>query len=1287
MFARKFGSFFHVLFYRHCFLMFLAICCCVSGAAQNSVIDEADRVPLKQNRHATTHKGYEVGRANPKLRMQTMLLLVAPQASLAAGAATESFPAAPRDPGLRQPTQGTGRGVSENRRQMVVTWLRSHGLSVEPTFTGPPAIRFRGTVKQVEETFAVEIHNYVVKGRTYYSNINPPSIPRAISGLVRAVNSLDDFPMQTGTGSSASPEIVLHQFTGTETQPSPGVMDSAGNFYGTTCGGGSTGAGTVFKVDTAGTQTVLYTFTGINGDGACPRTGLLMDSAGNFYGATYWGGANNFGTVFELDSAGYETILFSFADAPGRYPNGSLIMDSAGNLYGTANEGGAMWNGTVFELSPPAAGGGTWTLTVLYNFCSVTSCTDGEYPNGGLVEDSAGNLYGTALRGGSADDGTVFKISPPATTGGTWTETVLYNFCSQTSCTDGNTPNPGLVADSAGNLYGTTNQGGAANDGTVFELSPPATTGSWTYAVLHSFCSVANCTDGTFPNGGLLRDSAGNLYGTASLGGTNYGGTVFELSPPTTTGPWTTKVLYSFCSVTGCTDGEGSNTGLLEDSAGDLYGTTFRGGASDGGAVFELPKGSSTDTVVYSFPLTNGDGDSPAGHLFRDSAGNLYGITSDGGPDGFGTAFELSPPAAAGGTWTETVLHSFGGAGDGVYPFGALTPDSAGNLYGNSTWGGPTNRGTVFELSPPATAGGTWTETLLYSFTGEPDGLAPLGSMIMDTSTNFYGVTAAGGTVNDGTVFEVSPPATAGYPWTESAIYSFCKTTSCPDGEEPNPGLIMDTAGNLYGTTELGGSENVGVLYELSPKPASGCPLGSYLGQGWCGAVLHNFCSEANCTDGRYPNGALIEDSAGNLYGTTNSGGSMSDGVVFELSPPATASDAWTETVLYNFCSVTECTDGAYPSAGLLKDGAGNLYGTTCCDGAADLGGAFELSPPTTAGGTWTQTVLYNFTDGGGTYGLIMDGAGNLYGAMAWTELGSEAGEAFELLAQMVSLSSNNLSFSNQTIGTTSPAQTITLTNSGFAALAVSGVTITGTNAGDFAETNTCGTSVAAGGGTCTISVTFTPTAAGTRTASVSVADSASGSPQTIALSGSGASPDVGIQAAALSPGSVTPGQSSTATITLTSLNGFNSAVSLACTVSPTPSLAPTCSMNPTSVTPAANGTSTSALTVSTTAATAAMAPSAKGEKLFYALWLPLPLILVVGAGFGRRKSRWSSLVLCVVLATGVGSLVACGGGSGSGGSGGGGSAGTPSGSYTITVTATSGSSISHTTTLTLNVQ
>jgi uncharacterized repeat protein (TIGR03803 family) len=394
---------------------------------------------------------------------------------------------------------------------------------------------------------------------------------------------------------------------------------------------------------------------------------------------------------------------------------------------------------------------------VLYNFCSATSCADGGAPQGKLVLDSSGNLYGTTAGGGSncqqndeGGCGTVFELSP--TQNGNWTETVLYSFCINDvqGCPDGYEPTSALIFDNAGNLYGTTQGGGAYGLGTVFELSPPANRGgSWTEAVLWGFGAPG---DGAVPVSDLIFDASGNLYGTTSGGGAYVGwGTVFQLVS-ISGGRWSENILFSFGAD--ISTGVNPKAGMIFDRSGNLYGTTWQGGLK-----------------------------------------NKYGID--------GVVYKLSPKPQV--PWTETVLFEFTGA-TGGNPLAGVVMDKSGNLYG-STQFGEYNNGSVFRLTSQGREHG-------ILFEGTPNGAFPAADLLMDED-RFYGTTQEGGSQNGGTVFKVQGT-------TETVLYSFCSQPSCADGSQPEAALIS-RAKSLFGTTATGGTNGKGgVVFEISETAPGG---------------------------------------------------------------------------------------------------------------------------------------------------------------------------------------------------------------------------------------------------------------------------------------------------------------------------------------------------------------------------------------------------------------------------------------------------------------------------------
>lgn len=424
-----------------------------------------------------------------------------------------------------------------------------------------------------------------------------------------------------------------------------------------------------------------------------------------------------------------EKVLYSFQGIPdGAVPVGAIVFDEAGNLYGATEWAGAdncpgtTQCGIVYQLQPPIQKGQAWTENILYTF-QGKNANDGGGPQGGLLIDSSGNLYGTTAYGGKGNCtllgtnvgcGTVFKLSPPQQKGGTWSEHVIYSFQGDK---DGYAPHGDLGSDSTGNLYGATQFGGGGGGfscdgfypycGTVFELSPPKQkSGKWTEKVLYAF---QNKKDGALPNGSLTLGKRGQLYGTTYCGGDagckNLGGgdgVIFRLNPSAKEyGAWTYRVIHG-----------------------------FRGGSKDGGG----PR----DGVIF------------------DDHGNLYGTTVGGGGNHRGVLFELKPPMNRSGNWRIVILHSFSFGSDGVSPETRPTFDSSGNLYGTAL-GGKSGDGVVYQLTP--SKGTKWTFALLYNFLGAPDGYSPEARIVLDDAGHAFSTTAYGGTGSQGsgTAFQVWP--------------------------------------------------------------------------------------------------------------------------------------------------------------------------------------------------------------------------------------------------------------------------------------------------------------------------------------------------------------------------------------------------------------------------------------------------------------------------------------------------------------------------------------------------
>ena len=406
-------------------------------------------------------------------------------------------------------------------------------------------------------------------------------------------------------------------------------------------------------------------------------------------------------------------------------------------------------------------------------------------------------------------------------------------------------------------------------------------------------------------------------------------------------------------------------------------------------------------TTIHSFPSNSSDGQEPyPQHLVIDSHGAVYGTTITGGgtESEWGTVFQLIPPAKSGGPWTENVIYTFQGwfpTGDGAQPQTGMVFDQNGNLYGTTNLGGDGQGcgggcGIVFELSPPSQPGGAWTRTILYTFLGGHDGYHP-GEVIFGPNGSLYGTTQDGGTagvhcqggsrdfVGCGTVFELTPPSKPGGSWTKTILYNF--PAYAGDGLYPTEDVIFDSQGNLYAMAGGGGTSGYGMVFQLTPNSKEN--------------VLHEFTGGS---DGGYPGEGLVLGANGVLYGTASYSGALdASGVVFQLAPPTSGKGAWTETVLHTFPAFGK--DGTTPASTMALDPNGNLYGTTDLGGSSNCGTVFKLAPPS-GGGEWTETILEDWAcanSGSTNESRVVYDNGLLYGTTVY--LGSKnLGQVFTLV-------------------------------------------------------------------------------------------------------------------------------------------------------------------------------------------------------------------------------------------------------------------------------------------------
>ena len=659
------------------------------------------------------------------------------------------------------------------------------------------------------------------------------------------------------------------------------------------------------------------------------------------------------------------TILHSFRLLPSG-PQAGLVADASGNLYGTTGEGGDGNGGVVFRIQKDGSG-----FTVLHAFGMTPG--DGAAPVATLTLDSStGTLYGTTLIGGIEDQGTVFRIK---TDGSEYA--LLHRFTRGTE--DGAQPYGSVLLDS-GILYGTTSFGGVSGRGIVFRMR----TDGGDFTILHSFTGGP---DGGNPKAAVVLDPSGNLYGTATQGGgTSRYGTVFKLR----TNGSGFAVLHSFAS--GASDGFMPDTPLVRDSSGNLYGTTQSGSAGGGGTVYKVKPDGSGFQILHGFAYPSPDGTVPAGPVALDGSGNLYGTTFFGGTDDHGVLFKLRTDGSgfdvrrfaapsdgahpmgsilidgstlrattfqggAGGVGTLyavdvdgsdfSVLHVFGvGILDGADPRAGLISDADGTLYGTSCDGQPGGHGTVFRVRPDGSG-----FTILHGFPFDAsDGEDPSAPLLLDSAGNLYGTAYDGGSAGFGTAFKVGVDG-SGF----KVLRGF---TGFPgDGAFPPGALVADGSGNLYGVTFNGGSDDTGMVFRVKSD-----------GSGF--TILHSFGGGVG--DGAYPLGALIADSSENLYGTTEGGGGEGVGTVFRMKTNGTGF-----SVIHSFRD--DPADGEFPEAALVLD-SGNLYGTTSLGGAAGTGTVFRLKTDGT-----NFRLLHSFEDSPDDGAdprapLALDSGGNLYG-------------------------------------------------------------------------------------------------------------------------------------------------------------------------------------------------------------------------------------------------------------------------------------------------------------------
>ncbi len=673
--------------------------------------------------------------------------------------------------------------------------------------------------------------------------------------------------------------------------------------YGTTAAYGSQTA-----VQSAGIGTAAVTVSAaING--LAPGTVYHVRlTAVNVIGTVY--GDDQVITTLPL-ATGTVQPLFQYPNT-GTGPIAGVAAGPDGYLYGTTSAGGTRGYGTVFKVSPNG------TLRTLANF---TGGTNGQSPQGALVRGTDGKFYGTTNSGGANGLGTVFSISPDG---------VLTTLASL-STTTGSNPTAGLTLGGDGNFYGVGRVGGTSGYGTVFKATP-----SGTITVLVNFTDTSGSALGNNPSASLTLGSDGSFYGTTQSGGTGGGnGTIFKVTPA---GVLTT--LVNFTGTAGIAPGASPLGPLTQGPDGKFYGTTRSGSTNGNGSIFVLtPAGVFTARVSFASTAT---GYAPRGALALGGDGNFYGTMSSGGTNSFGTAFRMTP---AGVLTTLVNFSGSTGASPTASPQSGLVAGTDGNFYGTASSGGQYSQGTVFKMNP----GGTL--TLMMNFNTPP----LIGKLTQGSDGNLYGTTSTGGgALGYGTVF--SGPL-GGAMGTLAALVPTSGTTALAS----QGGLIQGLDGNFYGTTQFGGTGNLGSVFTITPAGAR--------------STLINFTGTTGANPGSAPRAALTLGSDGNFWGTTSTGGSSSLGTVFKMTPSGV------QTTIVNFTGTTGANPGSNPLAPLLLGTDGNFYGTTSTGGTGGYGTVFQLTP---AG---TRTTLANFTGTSGAApgqtpsGFLVQGDdGNIYG-------------------------------------------------------------------------------------------------------------------------------------------------------------------------------------------------------------------------------------------------------------------------------------------------------------------
>jgi uncharacterized repeat protein (TIGR03803 family) len=675
------------------------------------------------------------------------------------------------------------------------------------------------------------------------------------------------------TDGEGSNQVVAHTFTGTPgNNPYFSQLCEAANgkLYGMTLGGGVYDRSIIFEYDpNTFTYTKKYDFEGgVNGSSSYGS--LILANNGKMYGMCRSGGVYNHGVIFEYDPTTNTYIKkFDFNGTNyGRYPWGSLIQATNGKLYGMTMSGGANNYGVLFEYDPLSN-----IFTKKFDFNGSSS---GQFPRGNLLQATNGKLYGVTTYGGvNGSMGVLFEYD---------LLTNVYTKKIDFEISIGGNPFGSLIQATNGKIYGMALVGGVYNFGVIYEYNPETST----YAILFNFNGFES---GSAPFGSLLKSTNGKLYGMTSAGGTNDKGVLFEFDPETVT--YSKKI--DFNEITNGSKPMGS---LIQASNEKIYGMTYEGGANGSGVLFEFDQNINNFSKKIDF-YEAPNGSNPLSNLVMTN-GKLYGMTSMGGAHGKGIIFEFDPLS-----FVYTKKFDFNGLGSGSFPYGYLLKATNGKLYGMTSEGGVNDYGVVFEFDPL-----TFIYTKKFDFNGLSSGSFPYGSLIQATNGKFYGITTSGGANDNGVIFEfdlLTNIYTKKFDFDESI-----------NGSYPIENLLQFSNGKMYGVTNRGGANGVGVFFEFDHITGIYTKKFDFLGS----------------TNGESPFSSLIKATNGKLYGMTYSGGVNNEGVLFEYDP--------TTEVYIKKLDFDSDVNGKGPIGSLLQATNGNLYGNTFYGGEENCGVLFE---------------------------------------------------------------------------------------------------------------------------------------------------------------------------------------------------------------------------------------------------------------------------------------------------------------------------------------------------------